>query len=366
MSAMMGDQQLALALRLEGRAGAASEEVERLVGVADMVAALPDPDIDPVFAAKLEQRLLTEGLAEQVSEPVETYQGLRIVREEPKLAPAHEEKVAPNVVVLPRRRYMVRKTLVAAIAAALAAAMPLAMASTALPGTLGYGIKEWKRSVQLDFATGAAKVFKYEAFARDYLAEAAQLVEIDGGPSLIERTLAKANLYQRIATRLAIESRSQALIAKLRGMIERDGDALRTLLPAAEGSRPAVFGAIDTVEGLSDALARAMGIVIGAPATAGAPTIESLAAEVATTSEGPEGSTASAPKGTDPGAPGAPAPPKVGPGDEGKKKGATRGDCRTIGEGGIHEGPVNVDGQTIASATQDGSQFLCGQNAQAR
>lgn len=327
----MGNNELTLALRLEGTTGAASVEVERLVDVAAMVATLPDPDIDPVFAAKLEQRLLTEGLAAQVAETPEPYQGLRVVRTpQTQPAPARTEKLAPNVIALPRRRYVMRKALVAAIAAAMALAMPVAMASTALPGSPGYAIKEMRRSIQLHFMHGNELAFKMEHQAREYLAEAAQLAAIGGRSNLIEATLAKANRLLALATQITIRSGQPAAIARLRSMIERDGDMLRAMLPTA-GDKASFVTAIDHVEDLSEALARAMGIVLAEPGDIG-PAVESIAASVSAPSSNREASSKS-PSGSNQGGsttPSAPRAPKLkDPG--GHEKPATPGGCSDIG-----------------------------------
>jgi hypothetical protein len=314
MSATMGNNELTLALRLEGTTGAASVEVERLVDVAAMVATLPDPDIDPVFAAKLEQRLLTEGLAAQVAETPESYQGLRVVRTLEPAAPEHEEKLAPNVITLPRRRYTVRKAVAALIAAALGMALPVAMASTALPGSPGYALNKARFAVQLHFASGHEKPFMMMHRADVLVSYTSRLVVIGAPGDLINDTLAEAKSWMAAATASVIRTGKTGDIAKMRGMLERTGDLLRTMLPAADASQGDV-------------------VVLAEPAAVSGPAVEAIAASVgapAAKSESSSKSSSEADK-RDSKTPAAPKPPTIkDPGDGGK--GATPGGCSNIGQ----------------------------------
>jgi hypothetical protein len=328
MSATMGNNELTLALRLEGTTGAASVEVERLVDVAAMVATLPDPEIDPVFAAKLEQRLLTEGLAAQHAETPEPYQGLRVVRPEPTIVPAREEKVAPNVITLPRRRYVMRKALVAAIAAALAMAMPIAMAASALPGSPGYGLNKLRFSAQLHFANAHDKPFLMAHRGHELISFSARLVAINAPSDLVNDTLAEAKAWLAQATQAVISSGKSGDIAKLRSMIERDGDTLRTMLSAAN-DRNSVFSAIDKMEDLSDALARAMGVVLAEP-TVIAPAMKAILADISGPSQRSSSSRTSSENSSGGSTtPAAPQPPTVK--DPGVEKPASPGGCSKIG-----------------------------------
>src|SRR5437899_9078379 len=117
MSPTMGED-LNLALALEGAIEAATPEVKGLVTIANALAQLPEPEIDATFAAELEQLLLTDGVTAPVGRPQ-----LTVVK--PAVPVAPEPVRRDTVVRMPSRRFTVRRSLTAAVAAASLAAFPL-------------------------------------------------------------------------------------------------------------------------------------------------------------------------------------------------------------------------------------------------
>src|SRR5919108_3983054 len=103
MSSKMGST-LSLALALEGRIKPAREN-EQLVAIAEALAELPDPQIDRGFMLALEQRILTEEFSEQA--PV------RHLEPVPTVAPVAEPIRRAPVVQMPKRRFIIRRSLVA-------------------------------------------------------------------------------------------------------------------------------------------------------------------------------------------------------------------------------------------------------------
>lgn len=334
MSKSMGDTTLALALALEGSVAPASTEVERLVALAQALEAVPDPHIDPAFAAKLEARLMAEGVEEA---PV-----LQIVKPAPR--PAVAPKPAP-VVLLPRRRFVVRKTLVAAIAAAMLMALPIAASANALPGSPFYAVKTWRQTVQLHFSSGAAKAFRLEQIARENLSDAAQLTTLGADPRLVRSTLDRAADHQRSAVALVIDTRQVGLITKMLRMIAADRAMLTRLQPAADGAtRPAIHEAITESDVLSVRLARALGY----PAAVRTPAPSDPSATQASASAGgtavPAASSVRQPseiEGAE--APSAPATPGgTEPGKPGGSNGTGRSGCGLEGDAGLANSAVAI------------------------
>lgn len=130
MTARMSED-LALSLALDGRAEPADLETKALVGLAERLAALPDPEIDERFAAALEARLLSEGLSEAPAPVTAARPRLTVV---PATRPQVPVRRAP-VVQLPRRRFVLRRGIAAAAVAAMLGAFPAAAMAGALPGS---------------------------------------------------------------------------------------------------------------------------------------------------------------------------------------------------------------------------------------
>lgn len=301
----MGDRELALALALDGAVAPASDEAERLVVLARALEVVAAPDIDPAFAARLEARLMTEVL----EQAPEAQPALRVVRPAPPFVAVPKSKPAP-VVMIPRRRFVVRKALVAAIAAAMLMALPIAASASALPGTPFYSVKEWRQSVQLHFSSGAAKAFRHEQIARETLAEGAQLTTIGADPRMIQAAFDKANRHQRDAVAMIIDSANPALIKKMLRMIDADRGLLVALQPAAQhDARPAIHEALTETDVLSVRLARALGYPAAVPVRLAPAT---LAAADAASSK-PASRTSGTIGGTSTGLPKAEAPTKTPP-----------------------------------------------------
>lgn len=121
------DQAKALARVLDGDGLTASPELSSLVSLARMIEALPSPTIDAGFADRLEARLAEKIAA--TARPIHA-------------GPAGVPVGAVGVVIqLEARRKRIRRTLVAAIAAAMMLALPIAASAKARPGSALYGVR---------------------------------------------------------------------------------------------------------------------------------------------------------------------------------------------------------------------------------
>lgn len=177
-SGMGQELALELDLALDGRRRRVSPEVKSLVALARDMAALPDPEIDARFAAKLEQRLLTEGL-EVAPKPARRLQV--VPKTEPKTEPTPQRPATPTPVIpLPRRRFVVRRGMVAAVAAAMLLAFPVAASATALPGSPFHTIKvNIMERIELAFAGDAVdEGFTHLRFADRRIDEIGQLLAL--------------------------------------------------------------------------------------------------------------------------------------------------------------------------------------------
>lgn len=288
------DTTLALALALDGTAAPATDEIKRLSGIAGLVDALPDPDIDQRFVARLEATLMAEFDAKFGAAP------LQLVKPETKTETKTEEKTAPNVVALPRRRMVVRRALAGMVAAAMLSAMPVVAAASSLPGSPFFGIEQWRQNHAISSAHGAAKAFLVEQTARKWIGYGAQMAIIGYDASDIEATLFRAGRLQKQAADLIAKYGSDGQIAQMAGMFAEDAKALRRILPQTPASaRPAVHDAIATATGLTASL---VGGLDDSNATVAIPAIaESVAAEAPKSSgsgtTGTDGTKAQ-PKGT--------------------------------------------------------------------
>lgn len=120
------DDAEALERALDGAARPPTEEIASLVALARMLEALPEPEIDPAFAASLEARLMAEAPAAVAPAPART-----------------------GVVVRLSARRRVRRTLAAAIAAVLLIGIPTAASANVAPDSSLYGLRLAREEARL-------------------------------------------------------------------------------------------------------------------------------------------------------------------------------------------------------------------------
>lgn len=257
MSSRSGGNELALALSLEGRAQPASPEVARLVALAETLAGLPDPLIDPKFAARLEARLMEEELAEEQN------RALRVAPK-PSVRPAEPVRRA-KVHPLPRRRVVIRRGLIAAALAVMLMALPIAASAGALPGSPFYSLKLGIERIELAFAGGPeAKAFKHLELAGTRLDEAAQLVALGRGDA-VSATLDRMAAEQRTGTTLILGFPAG------RPAVTRAAQILRTqtagLSALAAKASPELRAAVLDAAAASDALATRLASALSATAS---------------------------------------------------------------------------------------------------
>ncbi|HVL90978.1 MAG TPA: hypothetical protein VM841_12165 [Actinomycetota bacterium] len=251
------DTTLALALALDGAAAPATDEIKRLSGIAGLVDALPDPEIDSRFVARLEATLMAEYDAKFGTQAESSPAPLRIVKSEPqsKTEQKAEPKAAPNVVAFPRRRMVVRRAVAGMVAAAMLSAMPVVAAASSLPGSPFFGIERWRQNHAISSAHGAEKAFVSESIARKWIGYGSQMTVLDYDPSDIEAVLFRAGELQTQAADLIARHGTKEQIAEMAGMFAQDATQLREILPkAAVSSRAAVEDAIATATGLTRTL----------------------------------------------------------------------------------------------------------------
>ncbi|HEX9695040.1 MAG TPA: hypothetical protein VGB64_01850 [Actinomycetota bacterium] len=102
-----------------------SEATASLLALVRMLEDLPEPQIDPSFAASLEDRLVGTSAASPGIAP----------------APGSPGSLATITRIEERRARRIRRGLVAAIAAAMMLALPVAASAAAVPGSPGYGVR---------------------------------------------------------------------------------------------------------------------------------------------------------------------------------------------------------------------------------
>lgn len=259
------DTTLALALALEGTAVPASEEVKRLAGIASLLETLPDPDIDPRFAARLEARLMAEMAETQAA--TESRPALSLVKPEPAVTPvqAPAPRPAPNVIALPRRRFVVRKMMAAAIAAAMLSALPVVAAAKSLPDSPFFFIEKFRQNHAISAAQGAAKAFQMEDVARRWLGYGSEMVALGYPANKVEQVLAYATRLQRRAATLIASIGTPAEIARMHDLLTDDAARLNDVLQSAsDDTRSAVHEALRAVDQISRTLAQALGIPLQA------------------------------------------------------------------------------------------------------
>ncbi len=263
---------LNLALALEGSAAPASDEIKRLAGIADMLETLPDPDIDPRFIARLEATLMAEfdaqAPASEIAAPVRP--GLRLVKPQPiSQQPIQAQpRIAPNVIALPRRRFVVRKALVSAIAAAMLMALPVVASASALPGSPFFGIEQWRQNHAISQTHGVERAFAMEKVARKWIGYGAEMVALGYPAARIDEVLQRAGLLQTQAVKVISAYGSADQIRRFAGMLAADVKRLDRVRKMAPGhARPALDRAIGIAQDLTDQLARELGLS-GLPAAA--------------------------------------------------------------------------------------------------
>ncbi|MFP5224285.1 MAG: DUF5667 domain-containing protein [Actinomycetota bacterium] len=247
--------EVALALALDGRASVYDRETADLLAVADALRNLPDPQIDPVFANALEQRLMNEAFEQApTGRP-----SLRLVEPE---TPVETEPVIDVVVSLPRRRVAMRRSIVAIAAAMTLSAFPVLAAAKALPGSPFYGLKQKIHAAQIAlFGDAFADADRRLGFAAEHIWEAEQLVALGADSSLVgqaldmaayeisraEQTVVGENDSERLAGFAAKAAETEALLAK----------SAPVLAPEAT---EAFDRAMDASRSLTQAVAKALGI----------------------------------------------------------------------------------------------------------
>lgn len=263
---MTRNAEVALALALEGRSSRHDHETTSLLAVANALRALPEPDIDPVFASALEHRLLTEGLAE-TARP-----GLRLV--EP-LGTVVEEPVSDVVVSLPRRRLQVRRSFVAAAAVMSLAAMPVVAAAAALPGSPFYGLKQQFHAAQIAFLGDSfADAERRLGFAAGHISEAEQLVAIGASDARVGVAI---DLATREIARAEVSVAGATDTVRLAAFAEKASATDQILRDAASILAPQAGAAFGRAMDASRSLQAAMRDALGVPA---APVSSSLGRHV--------------------------------------------------------------------------------------
>ncbi|MHB8511548.1 MAG: hypothetical protein ACYDCC_05155 [Actinomycetota bacterium] len=240
------DTTTVLALALDGATVPASEEVIRLTDIAGIVGSLPDPEIDPRFAARLEAVLMAEFDAQQTT----VSPALRIVKPA-GIQPVVEPKTAPNVIAFPRRRFVVRKVVAVAIAAAMLSALPIIASASALPGSPFFGIEQWRQNNAILSAHGVHRAFVEESIARNWIGYSSEMVTLGFEANKVDRALRHAGWLQYQAVALVAKIGGPADVAKLAGMLAGDATHLQQIHDkAGPQDRQFVGLAIETVSQL--------------------------------------------------------------------------------------------------------------------
>lgn len=285
-----------LALALEGTAVPSTEEIRRLTGVAGMLETLPDPDIDPRFAARLEAVLMAEFDAKHPAPQHAPM--LQLVKPEATPAPVAEPKAQPNVIALPRRRFVVRKAIAGLAAAAMISALPVVAAASSLPGSPFFGIEQFRQNHAISSARGAEKAFVMEATARKWIGYSAEMVALNYDANAISRVLRRAGILQRDAATLLTRFGSPEQIDRLVAMLAGDSGRLtriRSLAPSH--ARPALSRAITVIESITSQLAAGLEPVVNVAAIITTDPTAAITAEPQSDVEAPKPTTR-APKGT--------------------------------------------------------------------
>jgi hypothetical protein len=255
----MGED-LNLALALEGRVSARGEAA-KLVAIADKLATLPDPEIDPKFAAALEARLLGDAAQPK----------LTVVRSIPE-TPADEIVRRADVIQMPRRRMVVRRSVVSGVVAASMAAFPLVAAASALPGSPFYGLKKGIERMELAFAGDSVhRGLDYAKFAQERTGELGQLVSMGADADLIAATANEARSDLGKAQDLVIGHTSdRGILARFSSMVRETETDMRAISGEMNAeARADVAGAIRTSQQIQQQVAAALGLPVSPIVLAG-------------------------------------------------------------------------------------------------
>lgn len=255
-SGMGQDLALDLELALEGRRKRVPAEVKSLVALAHDLATLPDPEIDARFAARLEQRLLSDGL--EAATPARHLQAVPAPKPQ---APAEPVRRAP-VVPLPRRRFVFKRGLVAAVAAAMLLAFPLAASANSLPGGLFHSFKvNVLERIELALAGGPVDDgFKHLDFAERRIGEIAQLLVL-GNEGDVQGALDMMQGEQVTGVEAIMAATSDpAVLSRAARILEAQADALANIARNLSiDMRPAALDAASAAKALAERLVGATG-----------------------------------------------------------------------------------------------------------
>ncbi len=266
MSNTVAEPQVALARALEYPVAQAPAELRGLVRIARALVAVPDPKIDPGFVARLEARLLSEVIEEA---PVRR---LSVISSPPAASPApvassiQDSHPTATVTALPRRRFVVRKAMLAAIAAVLAVALPVVASGSALPGTPLYGIKLRMENLRVSLFGGPiTDGFAHLDFAERRLHEVDQLVALDR-TDLIPQTLDRMQQSLELGTGLILRNTTDArILNRLAGVLRKTNGKLSDLFQEAPSTvRSDILAALVSGRALSAEVAEALGLSIQA------------------------------------------------------------------------------------------------------
>lgn len=274
MPYIFAEEQIALARALDDPALTPSGEIRGLVRIARALQVVPDPQIDPDFARRLEARLLTAGL------PFEDLDELS-ARRNAAASPMPKVAVSPAptaaVHVLPRGRFVVRKAVAAAVAAAMLFALPVVASGSALPGSPLYGVKSAMERMELAVARGAlADGFVYLKHAARRLDEVDQAIVI-GRDSIVASTLRRYDDAIARGTKLILSATvDPVVLARLARELSRGTGWLSQMLGIAPSLvAPAIIDSINSGRALALTVERLLEDDMIAPGTqAAAPAVE--------------------------------------------------------------------------------------------
>lgn len=267
MPIAVAEPEVALAFALER--GVVRPDVRSLVEIARTLTLVPDPSIDPGFAARLEARLLSEGTqtapslteapaAPTISLVTEPASGSELHND----APTHQKTAA--VIAFPRRRFVVRKALAVAIAAAMMLALPVAASAAALPGSPFYGLKTRLEKLQLIFARGAvADGFVLVGQSDRRLHEADQLIAL-GRTALVDATMNRMRSLLITGTTMILDSTSDpATLRRLASSLRQSTVMIAGMLKEAPTEvRTELLLALASGNALSTEVAQALGVPV--------------------------------------------------------------------------------------------------------
>lgn len=265
----MGEH-LDLALALEGRTNAARSQTKQLIALAGSLAALPEPEIDATFATALEASLLGEFDAQFSTRPQ-----LTVVRTIPE-TPADEVVRRAPVVQMPRRRHVVRRSVVAVAAAASLAAFPLSAAASSLPGSALHGLKRGIEQSRLAlFGTPLEDGFFHMELSHRRASELNQLIALGATSDRIAAAADMVDEEMRAGRALVFGNTIDPLdLSRLASMAQRTEVEMRKARAALEGGvTSALTPAIVTSEKIQLAVRDALGMTI---ASAPAPSDEQV------------------------------------------------------------------------------------------